>query len=178
MKHKVLLDSQKIDIVLHRLACQLLEKHIDFSNTVLLGLQPRGVYLSHRIEKILKEKYGISSLLHGKLDITFFRDDFRRSDKIITAQETNLDFSIENKSVVLIDDVLFTGRSVRAALTAIDTFGRPKEVELLILIDRRFSRLFPIYPDYIGVHVDSIENNKVKVEWKENEQKDAVYLIE
>ena len=113
----------------------------------------------------------------GYLDITFFRDDFRRSEKVLKANSTKLDFSIENQTVVLVDDVLFTGRSIRAALSAIQSFGRPMTVKLLTLIDRRFSRELPIQPDYCGTQVDSRLNEKVIVNWKENNNEDSVYLI-
>ncbi|MEB8330389.1 bifunctional pyr operon transcriptional regulator/uracil phosphoribosyltransferase PyrR [Flavobacteriaceae bacterium KMM 6897] len=177
MSQKVLLSSKEIHIILHRLACQLLENHLDFSNTVLIGLQPRGTFLAERLAKILKEEYGIKKIELGFLDITFYRDDFRRGNKPLEANETKMDFLIDDKKVVLIDDVLYTGRSIRAALTAIQSFGRPLEIELLTLIDRRFSRHLPIQPNYRGRQVDAINDEKVKVMWKENDGEDAIYLI-
>jgi len=177
MSQKVLLSAKEIHIILHRLACQLLENHLDFSNTVLIGLQPRGVFLANRLSQILKEDYKVKDIKLGSLDITFYRDDFRRSDKIHEANKTNIDFLVENKKVVFIDDVLYTGRSIRAALTAIQSFGRPEEIELLALIDRRFSRHLPIQPNYRGRQVDAINNEKVKVMWKENDGEDTVYLV-
>lgn len=177
MSQKVLLSSKEIQIILHRLACQLLEKHLDFKDTVLIGIQPRGTYLAERLTKILKEEYGVKQIDLGFLDITFYRDDFRRSDKTLEANKTEINFLIDNKKVVLIDDVLYTGRSIRAALTAIQSFGRPNEVELLTLIDRRFSRHLPIQPNYRGRQVDAINNEKVKVNWEQNDGEDAVYLI-
>jgi pyrimidine operon attenuation protein/uracil phosphoribosyltransferase len=177
MSQKVLLTSKEVTIILHRLACQLIEKHLDFSSTVLIGLQPRGKFLAQRIKQILETEYNVKNIQLGFLDITFFRDDFRRSDKPIEANKTQIDFLVEDKKVVFIDDVLFTGRSINAALTAIQSFGRPSEVELLTLIDRRFSRHLPIQPDYRGRQVDAINNEKVKVCWQENEGEDAVYLI-
>ena len=177
MSQKILLSSHEINIILNRLACQLLEKHLDFSNTVLIGLQPRGTFLAQRIKKLLHETYQIKNISLGFLDITFFRDDFRRSEKPLEANKTQIDCIIEDKKVVFIDDVLFTGRSINSALTAIQSFGRPAEVELLVLIDRRFSRHLPIQPDYRGRQVDAINNEKVKVCWLENEGEDAVYLV-
>ncbi len=177
MSQRVLLSSKEIHIILHRLACQLLENHLDFSDTVLIGIQPRGVFLAERLAKILKEEYGVESIKLGSLDITFYRDDFRRGDKILEANKTKIDFLVENKKVVFIDDVLYTGRSIRAALTAIQSFGRPQEIELLTLIDRRFSRHLPIQPNYRGRQVDAINNEKVKVMWKENDGKDVIYLV-
>lgn len=166
MQSKVLLTAKDIDIILHRLTCQLVEKHTDFSQTVLIGLQPRGRFLAERIAQILKNEYQISDLDLGFLDITFFRDDFRRTDKPLEANKTHINFLVEDKKVIFIDDVLYTGRSIRSALTAIQSFGRPSEVELLVLIDRRFSRHLPIQPNYRGRQVDAIANEKVKVQWK------------
>ncbi|GAL68967.1 uracil phosphoribosyltransferase [Jejuia pallidilutea] len=160
------------------MACQLIEKHNDFSNTVLIGLQPRGVFLADRITKILKEHYKVKDVKLGYLDITFYRDDFRRSDKPLEANKTKIDFLVEDKNIVFIDDVLYTGRSIRAALTAVQSFGRPNEIELLALIDRRFSRHLPIQPDYRGRQVDVINSEKVKVNWKEYDDEDSVYLID
>ncbi|TYA78779.1 bifunctional pyr operon transcriptional regulator/uracil phosphoribosyltransferase PyrR [Seonamhaeicola marinus] len=178
MSQKVLLNAKEVNIILHRLACQLIEKHNDFSNTVLIGLQPRGIYLANRISKILQEDYKVKNVKLGQLDITFYRDDFRRGDKTLKANSTEIEFLVENKNIVFIDDVLYTGRSIRAALTAIQSFGRPNEIELFTLIDRRFSRHLPIQPDYRGRQVDAINNEKVIVHWQENEGEDAVYLIE
>jgi len=177
MSQKTLLNSKEIGIILHRLACQLIENHLDFSNTVLVGIQPRGIYLAERLTSILRDEYEVKDIQLGYLDITFFRDDFRRSEKILEANKTNINFVVENKKVVFIDDVLYTGRSIRAALTAIQSFGRPEEIELLVLIDRRFSRHLPIQPNYRGRQVDAINEEKVKVNWKENDGEDMVYLI-
>ncbi|MDQ7918206.1 bifunctional pyr operon transcriptional regulator/uracil phosphoribosyltransferase PyrR [Mesonia sp. MT50] len=177
MSQKLLLNAKEIEIILHRLACQLLEKHSDFSETVLVGIQPRGIFLANRIQKILMEDYGLPEVKTGKLDITFYRDDFRRTGKTLEANKTKIDFLVEDKNVVFIDDVLFTGRSIRAALTAIQSFGRPKEIELLTLIDRRFSRHLPIQPDYNGRQVDAINDEKVLVNWVDNADEDSVYLV-
>jgi pyrimidine operon attenuation protein / uracil phosphoribosyltransferase len=177
MGQKILLNSKEIHIILNRLACQLIEKHFDFSNSILIGIQPRGVFLAERIKQILEQNFNVPNVHLGYLDITFFRDDFRRTEKPLEANKTKIDFVVENKKVVFIDDVLFTGRSIRAALTAIQSFGRPSEIELMVLIDRRFSRNLPIQPDYRGRQVDAINNEKVKVNWVENDAEDVVYLI-
>ena len=176
MSQKTLLTSKEVTIILHRLACQLIEKHLDFSNTILIGIQPRGKYLAQRIKAIIEQDYQIKNVPLGFLDITFFRDDFRRGEKSLEANKTEIDFIVEDKKVVFIDDVLYTGRSIRAALTAIQSFGRPSEIELLVLIDRRFSRHLPIQPDYRGRQVDAINNEKVLVKWSENDGEDAVYI--
>ena len=176
MSKKVLLSEDKIDIILNRFCCQLIENHRDLSNTALIGLQPRGIYLLNKIVSLLEENFKIKKIIKGKLDTTFFRDDFRRSNKPISASSSEIDFSIEGKSIVLIDDVLYTGRTIRSALTAIDSYGRPKSIELLVLIDRRFSRHLPIQPDYLGVQVDAIDGDRVKVLWNETDLKDIVYI--
>jgi pyrimidine operon attenuation protein/uracil phosphoribosyltransferase len=155
MSQKVLLNATEVHIALHRLACQLIENH----------------------ETLLETEYKIKNIELGYLDITFYRDDFRRSDKPLEANKTKINFIIEDKKVVFIDDVLYTGRSIRSALTAIQSFGRPLEIELLTLIDRRFSRHLPIQPDYRGRQVDAIGGEKVKVCWKEQDGEDAVYLV-
>tara|TARA_R110002012_G_scaffold9062_5_gene41649 strand:+ start:2464 stop:3096 length:633 start_codon:yes stop_codon:yes gene_type:complete len=177
MSQKVLLNATEINIALNRLACQLIEKHDNFSKTVLIGIQPRGVFLAERLKTLLETEYKIKNIKLGYLDITFYRDDFRRSEKPLEANKTRIDFIVEDKNVVFIDDVLFTGRSIRSALTAMQSFGRPLEIELLTLIDRRFSRHLPIQPDYRGRQVDAINGEKVKVCWKENDGEDAVYLV-
>ncbi|WGK64331.1 bifunctional pyr operon transcriptional regulator/uracil phosphoribosyltransferase PyrR [Croceiramulus getboli] len=177
MSQKVLLNAKALQVTLHRLACQLIENHHDFSNTVLIGIQPRGIYLADRIKALLEKAYDVADIKLGYLDITFFRDDFRRGESPLEANTTQINFIVENKKVVFIDDVLYTGRSINAALTAIQSFGRPAEVELLTLIDRRFSRHLPIQPDYTGRKVDAINEEKVKVSWKEQGQEDSVYVI-
>jgi len=177
MSQKVLLNATEVNIALHRLACQLIENHDTFSNTVLIGIQPRGIFLAERIKLLLETEYNVKNIELGYLDITFYRDDFRRNDKPIEANRTKINYIVEDKNVVFIDDVLYTGRSIRAALTAIQSFGRPLEIELLTFIDRRFSRHLPIQPDYRGRQVDAINNEKVKVCWKENDGIDTVYLI-
>jgi pyrimidine operon attenuation protein/uracil phosphoribosyltransferase len=169
MSQKVLLNATEVQIALQRLACQLIENHDTFKDTVLVGIQPRGIFLAERLKAMLQNEYKIKGIQLGYLDITFYRDDFRRSEKPLEANKTMLNFIVEDKKVVFIDDVLYTGRSIRSALTAIQDFGRPLEIELLTLIDRRFSRHLPIQPDYRGRQVDAIGGEKVKVCWKEND---------
>ena len=149
------------------MAHQILENEIEPENTVVIGIQPRGVFLSDQIVKEIRQEIPAIKLAYGKLDITFYRDDIRK--ELHVANQTDIPFSIEGKKVVLIDDVLYTGRTIRAALDALLDFGRPSKVELCVLIDRRFSREFPIQPDYVGKSIDSIVTQKVKVEWNKRE---------
>ena len=173
-KPKSILDNIQIQITINRLCQQLIENHDDFSNTILVGLQPRGIYLSERIKSNLESINSNLIIENGSLDITFYRDDFRRREDPLTANSTFLKVSLEGKRVVLIDDVLFTGRSVRAALDALLDHGRPLSIELLVLIDRRLSRHVPIQPDYVGHTIDMVAEERVSVEWGKNE---SVILI-
>ena len=177
MSQKELLSARELQITIQRLACQLIENHGDFKETILIGIQPRGKMLAKRLLNVLVQDYHISDIICGHLDIAFYRDDFRRHEKPIEANTTEIDFVVENKKVVFIDDVLYTGRSIRAALTAIQDYGRPSQIELLILIDRRFSRHLPIQPDYCGRKVDAINEEHVVVSWKEIQGEDAVLLV-
>ena len=177
MKKSILLNSKELKVTIERLACQLIENHDDFLNTVLVGIQPRGKYLCSRIVKVLKSNYNIEELKFGLLDITFYRDDFRRNENILKPSVTDFALSIENKKVVFIDDVLFTGRTIRAALTAIESFGRPKSIELMILIDRRFSRELPIQPDYKGIQVDVYKDERALVNWDNEGDDDYAYIV-
>jgi len=175
MKQRLLLDSQQVSLAITRLCFQLIEVHDDFSKSVILGIQPRGIHLARRIQKKLSEIMKKKEIFCGDLDITFHRDDFRKKE--LTPSSTQINFDIEDKNVVLVDDVLYTGRTVRAALDAMLAFGRPKDVELVVLIDRRLSRNVPIQAKYSGKIVDSIASEKVLVQWKETDGKDEVILI-
>ncbi len=171
---KSLLHQQQIQLTIKRLANQILENNVQLENTVIMGIQPRGIFLSDRIVKELSSE--VDKVLYGKLDITFYRDDIRK--ELHVPNQTDIKFSIEGKKVILVDDVLYTGRTTRAALDALMDYGRPAKVELMVLIDRRYSRQLPIQPDYIGKSIDSIVTQKVKVLWKEKDKKDEVILVD
>jgi pyrimidine operon attenuation protein/uracil phosphoribosyltransferase len=175
MAPRIILTPQQFSITINRLCHQLIEVHDDFSETAIIGLQPRGILLAKRIRTTLQEILRKEKILYGELDATFYRDDFRKKD--LVPNRTNIDFIIENKNVVLIDDVLFTGRTIRAGMDAMMAFGRPKDVELMVLVDRRFSRNLPIQAKYIGCTVDTIASEKVIVAWKENDGEDHVLLL-
>ena len=174
---RLILSNPLLDITLNRLCQQLIENHGDFTNSVILGLQPRGIFLAERITQKLKTGTGIDIKL-GYLDATFFRDDFRRRDTPLKPNETKVPFVIEGKKVILIDDVLATGRMVRAAIDAMQAFGRPEKVELLCLINRRYERDLPIQPDYTGMRVNTLDTQRVLVEWKEQgHEEDMIWLM-
>lgn len=172
---KAILTEQQVALSIKRLAHQVIENHLQLQDTVIIGLQPRGIYVSDRIVEELKQLVAPATIKYGKLDITFYRDDVRKELKI--ANKTDIPFSIENKKVVIIDDVLWTGRTTRAALDALLDFGRPLKVELCVLVDRRFNRELPIQADYVGRAIDTFPQQKVIVKWKEKDGLDEVVLV-
>lgn len=173
---KTILTEQQISLTIQRLAHQVLEDHLNLDHTVIIGLQPRGIYVSDKIVTELQKIVPSENIKYGKLDITFYRDDIRKG--LHVPNKTDINFSIENKKVVLIDDVLYTGRTIRAALDALLDFGRPAKVELCVLIDRRFSRQLPIQPNYAGKVIDALITQKVKVQWKEKDETTQVVITE
>lgn len=176
MQKRLLFNSKLLKITINRLCQHLIENHGDFSDTVILGMQPRGIYLAERIRKglenILNKKINI-----GYLDTTFHRDDFRRREQPLRPSQTIVPFIIEDKKVILIDDVLYTGRTVRAALDAMTTFGRPRKVELLVLIDRMYSRHIPVEADYVGRKVNTMPSQRILVELEEQGKEDNIWLM-
>ena len=172
---KTILTEKELAITIQRLSHQLLENHLVYNDLVIIGIQPRGIFFSDRIVQQINQQIAPEKITYGKLDITFYRDDFRQG--LHTLNHTDIAFSIEKKTVILVDDVLYTGRTVRAAMDALLAFGRPAKVELCILIDRRFSREVPIQADYAGRSIDTIITQKVKVLWKERDGKEEVVLL-
>ncbi len=158
-----IMEEDQLKLTLKRLSHELIENHYPFAETCIIGIQPRGIAISDYITHYIQELHPEVKLQYGKLDITFYRDDFRT--QIHVPSITELPFSIENKKVILIDDVLYTGRTIRAAMDALLDHGRAKKVELCILVDRKFSRELPIEPNFVGKSIDSIITQKVKVMW-------------
>ena len=173
---KTILSHHQLGITIKRLAHQILENHIQLRDTVIIGLQPRGIFLSDKIVEEINKIVDPSLISYGKLDITFYRDDIHK--QLHTANITDIPFTIENKQVVLVDDVLWTGRTIRAAMDALLDFGRPKKVELCVLIDRRFSREYPIQADYVGRAIDTVPNQKVMVYLNKKDKEESVELLE
>jgi pyrimidine operon attenuation protein / uracil phosphoribosyltransferase len=172
---KTILTEKELDITIQRLSHQLLENHLSYQDLVIIGIQPRGIYFSDRIVQQINRQIAPEKITYGKLDITFYRDDIRQG--LHTLNQTDISFNVENKTVVLVDDVLYTGRTIRAAMDALLAFGRPAKVELCILIDRRYSREVPIQADYTGRSIDTIITQKVKVLWQERDGKEEVVLL-
>jgi pyrimidine operon attenuation protein/uracil phosphoribosyltransferase len=168
MKGRVLLSEKGFKFTLDRLAHQLIEDFDTFTNVCMIGIQESGVILAEQLfDKIFQYNSEVVPEF-GKLDITFYRDDFRQKEKPLQASVTEINFLVQDKIVILVDDVLFTGRTVHAAISAIQDFGRPAEVKMLSLVDRRFNRHFPIFADYKGIIVDSRGETYVKVHWLDN----------
>ena len=175
MSDNQFLNGKQIQLTIERLSREVIES-FDFTNTVIVGVQPRGSLLAEKIH-VKIEQLTNQKIFFGKIDTTFHRDDFRRG-KSLNAKATEIDFPIENKNVLLIDDVLYTGRTIRAAMDALLSFGRPTRIELLVLIDRRFNRELPIQPDFIGKSIDTIENINVEVNWaKNNDEENEVIFV-
>jgi len=172
---KTILTEEELGLTIQRLSHQLLENHLSFQDLVIIGIQPRGIYFSDRIVQQINEQIKPAKITYGKLDNTFYRDDVRQG--LHTLNQTDMLFSVENKTVILVDDVLYTGRTIRASMDALLTFGRPAKVELCILIDRRFSREVPIQADFVGRSIDTIITQRVKVLWKERDGKEEVVLL-
>lgn len=174
---RVILNHDQFQLTIERICQQLIEEFESFDQTCLIGIQPKGVHFADRLHDRLLSILGIPSIEYGMLDITFYRDDFRIRSKPLKASVTKMPFLVEGKNVLLVDDVLYSGRTVQAALTALQHYGRPKRVELVALVDRRFNRHLPIQPDFAGLRVDALDEAYVKVEWKEREGEDRVLIF-
>ncbi|HNE30707.1 MAG: bifunctional pyr operon transcriptional regulator/uracil phosphoribosyltransferase PyrR [Saprospiraceae bacterium] len=175
---KLLLPSERFALTIERLCCQLIEDWDDFSDACIVGIQPRGVPLADRIHRRISELAGNPNIPYGKLDITFYRDDFRLHDQPLAPHPNEMDFIVADKKVLLIDDVLYTGRTIQAAFAALQHYGRARAVELLVLVDRRFNRQLPIQADYVGISVDALDEAYVKVHWEDNHGADEIRLFD
>jgi pyrimidine operon attenuation protein / uracil phosphoribosyltransferase len=176
MSSRVIFDAPSLAITLARLVAQIEERHLGWGNLCLIGLQPRGVLLARRLRARILQANPSLALAYGELDTTFHRDDVRRAGGALVPNTTRMDFLVEGKDVILVDDVLYTGRTVRAAMDALLAFGRPRRVELLVLIDRIRRRELPIEADYRGRVVETLQQEKVYVRWQESHGEDAVVI--
>jgi len=179
MENKVkarVMDNGKVRRTLTRMATEVAERNRDLNNLVIIGIRTRGIFLSKRIADLIKLNEGVE-IPFGTLDITPYRDDLSRQEKKSYAKKTELPFKLDGRDVLLIDDVLFTGRTIRAAMEAIFDLGRPKTIQLAVLIDRGHREL-PIRPDYIGRLLPTSRREKVEVHLKEIDGVDEVLIIE
>jgi pyrimidine operon attenuation protein/uracil phosphoribosyltransferase len=177
MAKRLILDNSLTRIILERIALQITENHGNLDNCAIIGMQPRGILLARKLLDIISRITNNKSILYGELDSTFYRDDFRKDNKILVPNTIDIDFIIENKVIILVDDVLYTGRSVRSSLNALGDFGRPMKIELMTLIDRKYNRELPIQPDYVGEEVDTRANDRVVVEWNPEKSTPEVWII-
>jgi pyrimidine operon attenuation protein / uracil phosphoribosyltransferase len=178
MNSRTLLEGAPFDLTIERLCYQLIENHGDFAQSCIIGVQVRGAVFAERLHQTLCAILPDTPIAFGKLDVTFHRDDYRMHAQPLQAHSTNLDFLLDGKRVILIDDVLYSGRTTRAALDALQDYGRPAQIEFLCLVDRRFNRQLPIRPDYVGMTVDAVNEAYVKVEWATSDAPDKVVFYE
>ncbi|MCZ6702537.1 MAG: bifunctional pyr operon transcriptional regulator/uracil phosphoribosyltransferase PyrR [Ignavibacteria bacterium] len=169
-------DKQGLDRILTRISHEILEKNRGSDNIVLIGMRTRGEFLAKRILSIIKSIDNVELPL-GILDVTLYRDDFRTRLKQPEVSVSDISFDINEKDVILIDDVLYTGRTVRSALNALMDYGRPSSIQLCILIDRGHKEL-PIRADYVGKNIPTSQNQEIKVRMEEIDGEDAIYIIE
>jgi len=172
---KRILSAEDISRILYRLTHQIVEQSDDIQTLALVGIQTRGVHLARRIQKIIKELKKIEPPL-GILGITLYRDDLTVIGQQPVVKKTSLDFDVKDKEIILVDDVLFTGRTIRAALDEIMDFGRPKRIRLLVLIDRGHREL-PIRADFVGKNIPTSERESVDVRLAEVDHTDEVLIL-
>jgi pyrimidine operon attenuation protein / uracil phosphoribosyltransferase len=175
-KGKTIVDSTQFRYIIERLAHQLIENHGDFSQSIIIGVQPRGIELCDKIHTIIERKLN-KPIQKGTLDISMHRDDIHLQDKPMAMNQTEIPISLDDVNIILIDDVLYTGRTIRAALDTLMDFGRPRDIELLVLIDRRLHRNVPIQAKYIGKSIDSIQREKVKVNLSSDDDHNSVEIF-
>ena len=173
---KTIMNEAEISRILDRMAYEILEKHPDSRKLVLIGIQTRGVHLAERLKQKLEANYK-AVLKFGSVDITLYRDDLSRLDYQPVVKDTELPFDIDDCKVLLVDDVLYTGRTIRAAMDVIFDFGRPKSIQLAVLVDRGHREL-PIQADYVGKMIPTASSEQIQVKLQESDQMDEVVLLE
>lgn len=170
------MDSRKIKRAMQRMTTEILERNRNLKNLVIVGIRTRGIYLGKRISKLIKELEK-KDIPVGVLDITLYRDDFSESEAQHMVKKTEINFSVAKKDILLVDDVLFTGRTIRAAMDSLIDLGRPKTIQLLVLIDRGHREL-PIRADYVGKFLPTSKREVVQVQLKEIDKIDEVLITE
>jgi len=169
------MDAPKIKRAFTRIATEITERNRNLNNLVIIGIRTRGVFIARRLKKLIKDYEGID-VPFGVLDITLYRDDFSELERH-SVKKTEINFSITDKDVLLVDDVLFTGRTIRAAMDSLVDLGRPKTIQLMVFIDRGHREL-PIRADYVGKFLPTSRREKVRVHLKEIDKKDEVQIVE
>lgn len=171
----LIMNEEDLNRTYLRFAHQFLESYDDPSRLAIIGMQTRGVYMGKSIIKCIQEELG-EVIDFGVLDVTFFRDDFRSKLKMPDVKITEIPFDLYDRDVVLVDDVLFTGRTVRSAMDALMAYGRPRKIQFCCMVDRGHREL-PIAPDFTGMYLPTHEREEVRVKVKELDEEDAVYLV-
>lgn len=176
MKEARIMTPKELDRTYQRFAHQFLEPYDDFSQLAVIGMQTRGVHMGKRIIDEIQKNFS-TEIDFGVLDVTFYRDDYRSKLKMPEVQVTEIPFDLFDRDVVLVDDVLYTGRTVRSAMDAIMAYGRPRSIKFCCMVDRGHREL-PIAADYMGIYLPTYEDEEVRVKVKEVDGEDAVYLVE
>jgi len=176
LKEARIMTPEELDRTYQRFAHQFLEPYDDFSRLAVIGMQTRGVHMGKRIIEEIRKNFS-TDIDFGVLDVTFYRDDYRSKLKMPEVQVTEIPFDLFDRDVVLVDDVLYTGRTVRSAMDAIMAYGRPRSIKFCCMVDRGHREL-PIAADYMGMYLPTYENEEVRVKVKEIDGEDAVYLVE
>lgn len=176
MKKAKIMTAEDLDRTYLRFAHQFLEGYDDFERLAIIGMQTRGVYMGKRIVREINKEFD-TKIDFGVLDVTFYRDDYRSKLKMPEVQITEIPFDLYDRDIVLVDDVLYTGRTVRSAMDALMAYGRPRSIKFCCMVDRGHREL-PISADYMGIYLPTYENEEVRVKVNEIDEEDAVYVVE
>lgn len=176
MKKAKIMTAEDLDRTYLRFAHQFLEGYDDFERLAIIGMQTRGVYMGKRIVREINKEFD-TEIDFGVLDVTFYRDDYRSKLKMPEVQVTEIPFDLYDRDIVLVDDVLYTGRTVRSAMDALMAYGRPRSIKFCCMVDRGHREL-PISADYMGIYLPTYENEEVRVKVNEIDEEDAVYVVE
>lgn len=175
MEKALILSADDMDRTFRRFAYQFIEPHDDTKTLAIVGMQTRGVFIARRVCSLIQSEFGVTVPM-GVLDITFYRDDFRTAMKLPEVKVTEIPFDMDGKDIILVDDVLYTGRTVRAAMEALMSFGRPRSIRFCCMVDRGH-REMPISPDYVGSFIPTHVSEEVRVHLKDIDEEDAVYVV-
>lgn len=176
MNKAKIMSAEDLNRTYLRFAHQFLEPHDDPSKLAIIGMQTRGVHIGRRVKEIISEKFGLD-IDFGILDVTFYRDDFRIKLKMPDVKVTEIPFDLYERDIILVDDVLYTGRTVRSAMDALMDYGRPNSIKFCCMVDRGHREL-PIFADYVGVKLPTHVREEVRVKVKEMDGEDAIYVVQ
>ncbi len=175
-KQKTILNAKDIERALVRISCEIIEAHKGVNNLAFIGIMTRGDFLANRLQKQIEKLEGVSIPV-GDMDINLYRDDWTKISSQPIVRPSKIPFSVDDKEIILVDDVLFTGRTIRAAMDALMDFGRPARIELAVLVDRGHREL-PLQADYKGICLNTIHSDMVNVHLVEHDGDDRVFIEE